>query len=96
MVVPGGKVVSNERCTPVWFYSEGWWQSSHSRCRAKVAHTRQSKPDSSLDINLKVLETFKVVGGGRTYRVAGLIAMSRALGNPETPPLKPLTLNPQF
>ena len=31
------------------------------RCRANSAHIRQSRPDSGLDLHLKVLKTFQVV-----------------------------------
>ena len=44
-----------------------------NRCRANVEHTRQSRPDSSLDFRLKVLATCQVVpsslgGGGHTLQ----------------------------
>jgi len=33
---------------------------THVRCRAKMAHTRQSRPDPGLGFQVKVLETFKL------------------------------------
>jgi len=38
-----------------------WEYMVASRCRANVAHIRQSRPDSGLGFQVKVLKTFKDV-----------------------------------
>ena len=40
-------------------HTAGWWSMTH-RCRANMAHTRQSRLESGLGFQVKVLETFKV------------------------------------
>jgi len=50
MVVLGWLAVSYERGTPVWV----------SRCQVNSARVRQSRPDSGLDLQVKVLKPFKL------------------------------------
>jgi len=70
----GGRFLMSE--VPLYFTLEGLWESPpttrqvswkcwyrfvRTRCRANMAHVRQSRPDSGLGFQVKVLKPFKVV-----------------------------------
>jgi len=77
---------------------------THNRCRANMAHTRQSRPHSGLGFQGKVVETFQVVpsslGSGTTGAFPGTsLTWSRGdrlesrIPKPETRNPKPETRN---
>ena len=69
-LLPGFEITARFRVSGFGLGTTKWVaQLARFRCRAKIAHIRQSRPDSGLGFRVKVLKTFEVVpsslGSGR-------------------------------